>query len=150
MEKMVTDPDICKVILVCDKKYAEKADGREGRVGTEAQIISPEVYKKQAQDKFVAVIKERDDEGNPYVPVYYRSRIHIDLSEGDCRPRECPTSVAQDPPLFNRTQIGVVDLLGQADFRGKGTGTPACARRSRQTRNETPLEEREKPEVSNE
>jgi hypothetical protein len=44
MEKMVADPDIKKVVLVCDKKYAEKADRRSGGVGTEAQIISPEIY----------------------------------------------------------------------------------------------------------
>ena len=33
MEKMVTDPSITKVILVCDRVYANKADGRAGGVG---------------------------------------------------------------------------------------------------------------------
>ena len=55
MEKMVTDQTITKVILVCDKAYATKADGRAAGVGTETQIISAEVYAKQSQDKFVAV-----------------------------------------------------------------------------------------------
>jgi hypothetical protein len=30
MESMVTDPNIKKVILVLDRSYAEKADGRRG------------------------------------------------------------------------------------------------------------------------
>src|SRR5438270_13112282 len=42
MEQMVTDPQIQKVIVVLDRTYAEKADGRQGGVGTETQIISPE------------------------------------------------------------------------------------------------------------
>ena len=83
MEKMVTDPDIKKVAIVSDRKYAEKADGRSGGVGTETQIISKEVYENQAQDKFVAVVSEKDEEGKPYLPTYYKSRIYIDLSEPD-------------------------------------------------------------------
>ena len=79
MESMVSDPEIKKVILVCDRAYVDKTDGRTGGVGTEAQIISGEIYEKQAQDKFVAIVRERDEEGRPYLPVYYRSRIYIDL-----------------------------------------------------------------------
>lgn len=81
MEQMVTDPEIEKVILVCDKAYADKADKRAGGVGTEAQIITPELYAKKAQDKFVAVVTERDEAGNAYVPAYFKSRIHIDFSD---------------------------------------------------------------------
>jgi SEFIR domain len=46
MEKMVTDLEIKKVIIVLDRTYAEKADGRKGGVGTETQIISPEILRK--------------------------------------------------------------------------------------------------------
>lgn len=81
MEQMVTNADVKKVILVCDEAYAKKADSRTGGVGTEAQIISPELYADQSQDKFVAVIFERDSVGNAHVPTYYRSRIYIDLSD---------------------------------------------------------------------
>ena len=83
MEKMVTDPSIQKVVIVCDKVYAEKADDRSGGVGTETQIISPEVYPKEDQNKFVAVVTEKDDQGKAFLPVYYRSRIYIDLSDSD-------------------------------------------------------------------
>ena len=83
MEKMVTDPEIRKVILVCDAAYATKANARKGGVGAEAQIISPSVYEKTDQNKFVAVIRERNADGQPYVPAYYGSRIHIDLGSDD-------------------------------------------------------------------
>lgn len=83
MEKMVTDPEISKVAIVCDEVYASKADGRSGGVGTETQIISREVYENQEQDKFVAIIPERDDQGKAFLPTYYKSRIYIDLSEPD-------------------------------------------------------------------
>jgi hypothetical protein len=65
MEKMVTDPTIVKVAVISDEKYAQKADSRVSGVGTETQIISREVYEKQDQNKFVAVLPERDEEGSP-------------------------------------------------------------------------------------
>lgn len=83
MEKMVTDPDIKKVAIITDKVYAAKADGRAGGVGTETQIISAEVYSNQEQDKFVAIVSQKDEHGKPYLPAYYKSRIYIDLSEPD-------------------------------------------------------------------
>src|SRR2546423_9682763 len=49
MEQMVTDPEIKKVLVMCDKRYAERADRREGGVGTESTIISQEVYNQVGQ-----------------------------------------------------------------------------------------------------
>jgi hypothetical protein len=81
MESMVTDAEVTKVLLICDRKYVEKSNSRSGGAGTEAQIITPSLYAKKAQDKFVAVIAERDDEGKPFIPAYYGSRIYIDLTD---------------------------------------------------------------------
>ncbi len=75
MEKMVTDPEIKKVAIITDETYAAKADGRAGGVGTETQIISKEVYDNQEQDKFVAVVSQKDEHDKPYLPIYYKSRI---------------------------------------------------------------------------
>src|SRR5262249_17176952 len=83
MEGMVTDPKIKKVIMVLNRAYAEKADGRKGGVGTETQIISPQVYAKADQNKFVGVASETDEEGKPFLPAFYKSRIYIDLSQAD-------------------------------------------------------------------
>jgi SEFIR domain len=83
MERMVTDPDIKKVIMILNRAYAEKADGRKGGVGTETQIISPEIYAKTDQNKFVGVVSETDADGNSFRPTFYKSRIYIDLSHSD-------------------------------------------------------------------
>jgi len=44
MERSVNDPTIDRVLLLSDPRYAERADGRVGGDGTEAQVISPQVY----------------------------------------------------------------------------------------------------------
>lgn len=69
MERMVNDPNIHKVILICDKKYKEKADARTGGAGTEAQIISPALYGigEKKNTKFVAVLAEKDENGRGFV-----------------------------------------------------------------------------------
>ncbi len=82
MEQMVADPSVTKVIIVADKTYVEKADGRLGGVGTETQIISSEVYAAvKEQNKFAVVVSERDPDGKAYLPTYYKGRIYIDLSD---------------------------------------------------------------------
>jgi len=93
MEQMVTDPEIRKVLVMCDKRYAERADRREGGVGTESTIISQEVYNQVGQEKFIPVVTERGPSGEIYLPAFIKSRIYIDLS---------------DPNLFER---GYEDLL---------------------------------------
>jgi len=81
MERMVTDPTVAKVLAVCDKAYAEKADGRKGGVGTESQIISKSVYDKASHDKFIPLIREKDEDGKEYTPAFFGSRFHIDFSD---------------------------------------------------------------------
>jgi hypothetical protein len=109
MEKMVSDPGIKKVVLICNKKYAEKADERSGGVGTEAQIISPEIYSKQDQTKFVAVVAEKDDNGKPYLPVYYKSRIYIDLSDNEQYAKNFEQLLRWvfDEPLYIKPELGI-------------------------------------------
>jgi len=83
MEQMVKDSDIKRVIIVCDAAYAAKADNRKGGVGTETQIISKEVYESVDQAKFVPLLRERDTENKPCLPVYLKSRKYIDFSNPD-------------------------------------------------------------------
>ncbi|HVI39030.1 MAG TPA: toll/interleukin-1 receptor domain-containing protein, partial [Anaerovoracaceae bacterium] len=80
MEQMVTRADIKKVAAIFDKAYARKADERDRGVGTETRLITGEIYKQSGQDKFVAVIAEKDEDGKPYLPAYYSGRIYIDLA----------------------------------------------------------------------
>lgn len=108
MESMVTDPDVTKVLLVCDRQYAAKSDKRLGGTGTEAQIITPELYTKKEQDKFVAIVRERDDAGNAYLPVYYKGRIYIDLSDAANYASEFEKLVrwAWDKPVHIKPDLG--------------------------------------------
>ena len=81
MERCVSDPTITKVLIICDKAYAQKANDRTGGVGDETVIISSEMYGNAKQEKFIPIIAERDEEGQPYVPTYIKTRIYIDLSD---------------------------------------------------------------------
>ncbi|OAI41014.1 hypothetical protein AYO40_00610 [Planctomycetaceae bacterium SCGC AG-212-D15] len=83
MEQMVTDGTVNRVLAICDKRYAAKADGREGGVGTESQIISKDIYDKVKQEKFIPLLRERNDDGSECVPVFFRNRKYIDFSNDD-------------------------------------------------------------------
>lgn len=83
MEQMVNESSINKVLIISDKVYAEKANGRQGGVGTETLIISPKIYKEHKQEKFIVVIPPRDESGKIYVPTYFEGRLHIDLSKSE-------------------------------------------------------------------
>ncbi len=80
MESMVKADDVFRVLIICDKNYSIKADDRQGGVGTETQIITPEIYSNQNQEKFIPIVIERDDNNNPYLPIFLSSRKYIDFS----------------------------------------------------------------------
>ena len=80
MEKMVTDTSVTHVLVFSDLEYAKKADARKAGVGSESQIISREVYDKIKQSKFIPVVCEFDDKGEPSLPTFLKSRIWIDFS----------------------------------------------------------------------
>ena len=71
MEQSIHDAD--KVLILCDKGYAEKADNRSGGVGAETMIITPDVYGKYKQEKFIPVIMETPKA----VPSYLKSRYAV-------------------------------------------------------------------------
>jgi hypothetical protein len=126
MEKMVADPLVTKVALICDRQYAAKANDRSGGVGTETQIITPGIYARQEQSKFVAVLPERGEDGNPFLPVYYGSRIYIDLS----KPEQYDAGFEQllrwifDKPLHKRPELGrPPEFLAQPSGESFGTSS---------------------------
>ena len=129
MERMVTDDDVTKVLMLCDREYADKADVRLGGVGTESQIISSEIYEKVEQDKFVPVVMERDSEGQPFLPAFLKSRIYIDIHSDEvfASGYEQILRSVYGLPLHERPPIGerplhLLDpdpdrLVGQANLR---------------------------------
>lgn len=78
MEKM---KDADKVLILSGKTYKEKADNREGGVGTETQIISNEVYNDVEQTKFIPIVISKNEEGNAYLPYYLETRLYTDFSD---------------------------------------------------------------------
>ena len=80
MEKMVNDSSIDKVLIICNSEYKKKADERVGGVGDESIIITPQVYGKAEQEKFIPVVCEKDINGEPYLPIYLASRMYADLT----------------------------------------------------------------------
>ncbi len=109
MERMVSDPTITKVLIVCDKKYAEKSDKRTGGAGTEAQIISRKVYEQNDENKFVVAAFEINDKtGRPYLPIYYGSRKYIDFTNSSKYAEKFEELVRwiYNKPLYIKPQIG--------------------------------------------
>ncbi|MDE6530668.1 MAG: toll/interleukin-1 receptor domain-containing protein, partial [Lachnospiraceae bacterium] len=108
MERCVNDPEITKVLIICDKAYAQKADDRSGGVGDETVIISSEIYGNMKQEKFIPVIAEKDEEGKPYTPTYIKTRIYIDLSNQDTYEMEYEKLLRNiyEKPQFIKPKLG--------------------------------------------
>lgn len=83
MEQMIRKDEIEKVILICDEKYIDRANLREGGVGIESQIITNSIYGDIEQTKFVPVALASDDEGQALLPNFLTSRIYIDFRDSD-------------------------------------------------------------------
>lgn len=108
MESMVTDPSVTKVLVLCDRKYQEKANSRAGGVGTESQIISQELYAKVTQTKFIPVVCERGKNGEDFLPIFMKGRIYVDLSSDELYGEGLDELLRQifDQPLYPEPQLG--------------------------------------------
>ncbi len=80
MEKIVSDESITHVLIFSDSTYSSKADLRKAGVGAESQIISNEVYSKVQQSKFIPIVCELTELGEPILPKFLQNRIWIDFS----------------------------------------------------------------------
>ena len=80
METSVTDESVTNVLILLSPTYESKANGRMGGVGAETQIISPEVYGRVDQTKFLPIVFLRSSDASISKPAYLRSILHFDLS----------------------------------------------------------------------
>lgn len=64
-----------KVLLICDKYYAEKADNRKGGVGWETMIIQGDMLSSQNQNKYAAIL--RDENIDHSLPIYVKSKYAL-------------------------------------------------------------------------
>ena len=140
MEKMVNDPEVTHVLVVCDSLYAEKANARKAGVGTESQIISEKIYNKANQSKFIPILCDFDDDGEPILPTFIKSRIWIDFSSPEAvnknweqllrilynKPQhikpekgKAPTFITNDVPIPTNKAYAKFNLLKQAIIQDK-------------------------------
>src|SRR6185312_2742748 len=120
MERSINDPQTQKVLLLCDAEYARKANARDGGVGAESQIISPHIYTSVSQDKFIPVLMEVDQEGKPYLPVFVKTRIYIDLSspEREGEEYERLLRAIYNRPFYVRPPVGTRPTFAEDNTTG--------------------------------
>lgn len=113
MERSVRDPQVSHVLIICDKAYTDKADARKAGVGTETQLISKEVYDKTEQSKFIPILYEFTENGEPYLPAFLASRIGIDFStpEKVNANWEQLVRLLYGKPLYVKPAIGTTPLF---------------------------------------
>lgn len=68
-----------KVLLICDKYYAEKADNRKGGVGWETMIIQGDMLSKQEQNKYIAILRDKDIDQS--LPIYVKSKYALNWTD---------------------------------------------------------------------
>ena len=71
MEMSIRDAE--KVLILCEKEYTERANNREGGVGKETTIITPDVYGQYRQEKFIPVVMESPAS----FPAYLKSAMAV-------------------------------------------------------------------------
>ena len=110
MESIVNDDSINKVLIISDKNYSDKANSRKGGVGTEAQILTPELYGNAKQEKFIPILFERDEENKPYLPTFLKTRKYIDLSHEEYFEEEYENLVRNilDAPQVRKPKLGTI------------------------------------------
>lgn len=108
MEQMVNDPEVKRVLLICNKEYAEKANKKTGGVGIESLIVSDEIYSQAEQTKFIPIVFEYDENNKPCVPTFIKTRIFIDLSNDEVFEDNYELLMRNifDKPLSRRPPLG--------------------------------------------
>lgn len=121
-----------KVLILMGKVYMEKANDREGGVGTETQIISNDVYKDVEQTKFIPIVVNKDEMGNVYLPYYLEAKLYTDFSDDNSFAKNMEELVRQihklpkrvkptvsEPPQFlvkQNTNLGILSLKDDLSF----------------------------------
>ena len=95
MERTVNDDTIKKVLIICNRTYKEKADGRIGGVGDESAIITSQIYGNVRQEKFIPVVNEYYENGKPFLPNYLASRMYADLTDFEKGYKELLTNITE-------------------------------------------------------
>lgn len=118
MERMVNDDSVDYVLIFSDSNYCNKANGREGGVGTESTIITSQIYDKQNDSKFIPIFFELLKEGKPSLPTFCTTRYAIDMTNEDLdieKAEEIGRRI-NDKPKFAKPKLGKVPDYDNEDF----------------------------------
>jgi hypothetical protein len=117
MEQMVNNKDVIRVLIICNKEYAEKANSKSGGVGSESLIISRDVYNHADQKKFIPIIFAKDEDGKECVPTFIHSRIYVDLSNDEIFESEYEKLIRNifDKPEARRPALGTPPVYLSVD-----------------------------------
>ncbi|GHT22401.1 hypothetical protein AGMMS49953_01160 [Endomicrobiia bacterium] len=122
MEEVVNNKEINKVLVICDKSYMNKANNREGGVGTETDIITPEIYGNYDEKRFIPIIFEKNDGGEAYVPTYFKGRYYIDLCyDNNKHPEEFERLIRSiiGKAEHTKPKLGKIPTILEEDKRGQ-------------------------------
>jgi TIR domain-containing protein len=75
MERNLSDCNYA--LLICTKRYVEKANSGEGGVGYEKMIVSSEMIKNMDVGKFIPIIRQA---GTHEVPIFIKTKLFLDFS----------------------------------------------------------------------
>lgn len=122
MERNLTEADFA--VLVCTKRYVEKANKGDGGVGYEKMIVTSELIKSIEASKFIPIIRQN---GSHLVPRFIQTKLFIDFSNeeefevvfDELLRTIFRSSVVKKPPLgpppnFNSTNE--VSKVGESDL----------------------------------
>ncbi|QDT53608.1 SEFIR domain protein [Caulifigura coniformis] len=114
MEQGITKAD--RVLLICTPTYAQKANEGQGGVGYERLVITSEIAKQIATDKFVCALRAGDGDS---VPIFARTRRYVDFRD-DSSYRTSLEELARDilkAPALVKPAIGPNPFLTESPIR---------------------------------
>jgi hypothetical protein len=103
MEQNLEDADFA--VMVCTKRYVEKANAGKGGVGYEKMIMTSSSLNKISDNKVIAIIREN---GQPKVPTFLKTKLYIDFTKDE----EIEFAFDEllrallNAPLFKKPEIG--------------------------------------------
>lgn len=103
MEQNLENADFA--IMVCTKRYVEKANAGEGGVGYEKMIMTSSSLSKISNNNVIPIIREF---GEPKVPTFLKSKLYIDFSKDEDVEFALDEllRVVLNAPLFKKPEIG--------------------------------------------
>jgi hypothetical protein len=103
MERNLEDSDYA--IMVCTKRYVEKANAGEGGVGYEKMIMTSSYLTKISNNKVIPIVREK---ATPNVPTFLKSKLYIDFSKDEDIEFSFDELLRHllNAPLFKKPDIG--------------------------------------------